>query len=203
MANLLGIDIVERTHENLLWDLRLPDALRESFGVSKTRWKITFDRMLAARNQDWMPINMDNWFFRHLLDIAVRYDFGGTAALTDGLHGQALFAGVARWQNDRGRRARQELALISIDSERARLNPAWASEWLATPRSPVNGQLPDRQGAVTVFELAAARLERMLADQAGRTLLPDQPQWLAGGWQTTAQKNPQTNASQETPDEQY
>lgn len=49
MANLLKIEIVDRKHNNLVWNLRLPEAVREKFGVKNSRWTITFDCMIAAR----------------------------------------------------------------------------------------------------------------------------------------------------------
>lgn len=184
MAGLLGIEIVERTHNSLVWQLRYPDAVMRDLGISRSRWGITFDRFIAARRQDLLPINIDNPFFRYLLEQATRYDFGGVTTLASGLEGEALLAAVARWQNDRGRRARQELALIDIRDACAHLNPDWISEWLLQPQLGVNATPPAKEQAVAAFALAEQRLDGMLATHTNKALLPEQPQWLAGSWQS-------------------
>lgn len=185
MASLLKIDIVDRRQNNLVWNLRLPELVREKFGVRNSRWTITFDRMIAARRPDYLPISMNNWFFNGLLEMASRYDFGGVASLSAGMHGDAMLAAVARWQNDRGRRARQELAIIGVDGDRAQINPPWVSDWLQKPVGPVNGVAPAKEVSKKAYELADHRLESMLLDQTNKSLLPDQPQWICGSWQVS------------------
>lgn len=185
MAKLLGIEIVERTHNNQVWQLRYPDTVMNDLGVSRSRWGITFDRYIASRRQDLLPMNVDDAFFRYLLERATHYDFGGVTALAAGAageEGQALLAAVARWQNDRGRRARQELAFIDIRKARAYLNPEWISEWLLQPQYGVDAVPPTKEQAMEAFALAEQRIDRMLVTHANKVLLPEQPQWLTGSW---------------------
>ena len=183
MSAILDIEILERTHNGLVWQLRLPESVIKEVGLSRSRWGITFDRMIAARRPDLLPMNMDSWLLRFLLNRATAYDFGGVTTISSGLSGAALLAAVARWQNERGRRSRQELAVVEVGERGARLNPEWASEWLVTAQEPSQGEAPDPDTAKHAFALANRRVEELLRYRA-TAMLPDQPQWVAAAWRS-------------------
>lgn len=194
MCAVLDIEILERTHKGLVWQLRLGDTAQRELGVSRQRWGITFDRMIAARRSDLLPMTVDNWFFSHLLKKAVRHDFGGVTAQDNGIDGQAMVAAIMRWQNERGQRTRQELAVINVDDQQIRINPTWVSQWLLRPRQAVHADPPGKQQARDVFEQAERAMDRAVAKRTHEPLLPEQPQWFAGGWHADSASNATSNS---------
>ena len=180
MCRILGIEILEKTHKGLVWQLRFSDEVKEAAGVSRSRWGVVFDRMLATRRKDLLPITTDNWFFQYLLGTAADYEFGGVAAVAGQLGNDWLLTAVARWQTDRGRRARQELALVGVEDGKAILNPEWVPSWLCQPLDEDQLKLPDKAQAELAFELAQDKVESFLVEKSSKALLPDEAQWLAG-----------------------
>lgn len=182
MASIAGFEILEKTHNGLIWQIRLGEAAMQSMGVSRSRFGLTFDRTLAAKKPDLLPMNMDNWLFKNLIKQARKYDFGGTSVMGAGYQSESIIVAVARWQNDRGRRARQELAMVALDNGAATLNPPWISQWLMQPCSPSQQVDTDKEQRKAALKLANACVEKYLAEQCSQTLLPDQMQWLTAGW---------------------
>jgi superfamily II DNA or RNA helicase len=134
MASILGIEILDRTHDDAVWQLRLPDSVMKGVGVSRRRWGISFDRVMSARRPDLLHMNVDCWLLGYLLARATEYDFGGVTTLSPRLHGKAIIAAVARWQNDRGRRVRQELAVVDVGDVGTTINAAGSANGCWRPR---------------------------------------------------------------------
>jgi len=182
MASIAGFEILEKTHNGLIWQIRLSEAAMQSMGVSRSRFGLSFDRKLAAKKPDLLPMNMDNWFFKSLIKQARKYDFGGTSVMGAGYQSESIIVAVARWQNDRGRRARQELAMVALDNGTATLNPPWISHWLMQPCSPSQLVDTDKEQRKAALKLANTCVEKYLVEQCSQTLLPDQMQWITAGW---------------------
>lgn len=184
MASLLEIEILERTHKGLVWEIRLPEPIIKEVGVRRQRWAITFDRMLAMRRQELLHMDMDCWLLRFMLDKATHYDFGGVTSLSTGLNGKALLAAVTRWNSPRGRRARQELAVVDVDDQdRAGANSPWVSDWLRDPQIVAHGDAPSSEEARQAFDSAEQAVHRILGQRSSAQLLPDEPQWVAAAWE--------------------
>jgi superfamily II DNA or RNA helicase len=184
MASLLGIEVLERTHNGLVWQLRLPPIVMKATGVSRQRCTISFDRMISARRPELLHMNVDSWLLQYLLARATEYDFGGVTTLSAGLRVKAVIAGVARWHSERGRRVRQELAVVDVGETGAHLNAGWVSEWLLEARELADGDTPGTEDAKNVFAAANLCVERMLARRSSGSMLPDQPQWVAAAWKS-------------------
>ncbi|SOC01033.1 SNF2 domain-containing protein [Alloalcanivorax xenomutans] len=182
MARIVGFEVMEKTHKGLVWQIKLTEGAMESLGVVRSRFGLAFDRMLAAKKPELLPMNMDNWLFKGLIALARKYDFGGTAVAGSGYQSESVIVAVARWQNDRGRRARQELAMVAVENGNASLNPPWFSEWLMQPCPPSECEDTDKAQRKASLQLASERMEKFLAAQSSETLLPDQMQWISAGW---------------------
>ena len=181
MGSIVGYEILEKTHKGQVWKIKLSDRAMDTLGVSRTRYTLTFDRALAAKRPDWLPVNLDNWLFKALLKLARNYDFGGITVFGQNYCSGALVAAVARWQNDRGRRARQELAVVGVENGVVTLNPAWFGQWLIGSKAPCTGVETEKQGRKTILEHASKRIEQFIAKQSTQALLPDQMQWISAG----------------------
>lgn len=179
MAEQLEIEIAERTHNEKVWHLRLPESVSYRLGTRRMRRPVTFDRMIAAQRPDIEHMNMDSLLLQFLLNCATQYEFGGITSLASGLKGDALIACVARWQNERGGRSRQELAVVEADEQASKINPEWVTHWLTEPQAEATGYAPNAEHAKTLFGNANQRVERLLRERSSLTMLPDEPQWVA------------------------
>ena len=181
MSELLDIEIIEHTHDGQVWQLRLSQNVMDEVGVNRSRFGITFDRMISARRQEFIHMNIDSWLLQYLLDKATSYDFGGVTALCTNIKRQALIAAITRWQNDHGKRVRQELTVVDVDNN-AQMNPEWLNNWLCEQQHPVEADPPDKESAKAAFQLAEQCIEKMLQQRSGGALMPDQPQWVTAAW---------------------
>lgn len=179
MCRVLGIEITERTNRDLIWQLRLPDSIKEECGLARGLWRICFDRLLATRREGVLHVDMDCWLLRHMVERAQRPDFGGQVAMAESAEGEAIIACIARWLNTRGRRARTELLLLAASEGEMAINPEWAQSDLIRQRASKELPLPSPRAAKEQFERAERQAERFVIDRCSRNLQPDQPEWVA------------------------
>ena len=177
-----GIEIVERTHKGAIWEIRLPEVLATQLGNNRSRWRVTLDRIWAANRQDVQMLDLDTPLMRYLLTCAKAHDFGGQAAPLTGLDGVALLTAILRWQNDQGRRMRQEFTALLIRSDGGvSTNPRLVSDWLRRPAG-AGGPLPSNENAKMWLKAAEIATDCRLSAVANLNLHPESRQWLSGGW---------------------
>lgn len=181
MFEYLGVEIVDTTHKNLIWNIKLPEEFAAGLGVRKTRWEITFDRALYARRGNCEMIDLDNFIFKYLLKKAKSYEFGGLTAAVKGLEDidGAILCSYLKWQNTVGSRQRQELVATHLNANSdIEINPQAFCDWLKAPASYSALQVSD-----TTSKMAYTKLEKVafgiLAKKANRLLHPEGVQDLA------------------------
>lgn len=177
-----GIEIIERTHKDAIWEIRLPEALAEQIGCTRTRWRVTLDRAEATQRPDVHMLDLNSMFMRHLLKRAKLYEFGGLVTPITGLNGEALCTAILRWQNDQGRRMRQEFAALLVYADgRVDTNPMAVSDWLRHPATAAT-LLPKRETVERLYKAAAIATDYRLGKVANRDLFPENRQWVTGAW---------------------
>ena len=181
-----GIEIVEKTHEQKVWHIRIPEELMAELGTSRSRYEVTFDRFLATHRPNTHMLDLDSFIMKSLVERAKSYEFGGLAAVVDtkSLQPGALIAGLLRWQNDQGMRMRQEYAVYHItQAGKSALNPAALSEWLKSPAC--GGDMAtDRDTNKRWFQNAKVAANSRLDTISNKYLHPQNVQWVAGAWVT-------------------
>lgn len=182
MCGVLGIEIVEMTNRDLVWQIRLPEALAARLGFTRRVWRICFDRLLASRRPELLHVDMDSWLLREMVAVAQSPEFGGLVSNTSGLQAFGMFAGVARWINPRGRRARSELVMLAGDDQEMLVNPGWLHEWLLRQDPTERSELPEPPAAKGAFARAENEIEAFVAARCARNLLPDQAEWVSAAF---------------------
>ena len=187
-SDLLNIEIIEQSHRGEVWHLKLPEKILNDIGIARSKWSLSFDRIIAARRQEFLYAGLDNWLMAYLLDFACQHEPRGVLAITPGIGDQAMLTSVARWQTPAGERARQELALFGVTGTKVTLNPKWASQWLLETQArqdaeTANTSTPDPSRAIATLDTAEQRIELLLRQRSHARMIPDQPQWVAAGWQ--------------------
>lgn len=182
MCAQLGIEIIEETHKGAVLQLKLPDELRENLGLKATYLKVTFDRDYATQATKALMMDFETSFFRFLVQQAKDMTFDGLLASLIGMHGEALFTTMLRWQNDQGRRMRQEFTATVVNSSgQVATNSVIVSEWLLQPA--VDGtHLGSRERAKEVLKIAVSAMETRLGRVANDDLHPENRQLINSAW---------------------
>lgn len=142
MMTELGIEVIERTHKDKAMKIKLPKELSNEIGMLGQQLHITFDRDLASRRNQIAMVDQNLHLLQYMLEYAKKYQFDGKMATITGLPGQAIVSGVLRWQNDQGKRMRQEYWAFLIENDgNVCKNPDSFAEWLKS-------SAPDDTGVV-------------------------------------------------------
>ncbi len=183
MFRQLGIEIVDTSHNDRLWHIRLPEAVQTALGVTRSRYEVTLDRILAVNRPNTHMLDLDSYLMQHLLQQAKSYDFMGLSAVIRDLPGAAaLTTSLLRWQNDQGQRRRQEYTAYAITADgRVSINPDAFGEWLKQPAE-TGTVTTDRKQNEQWFNAAERAADQRLAEVSNRHLHPENMQWISGVW---------------------
>ncbi len=183
MCAVMGVEILGRTHQGSTLELRLPQDLADELGRRARRARVTTRRQVARNDDSVEMLDTESPLLRLYLSRAGELDFDGRAALCPDLPGRAVVASILRWQNDQGRRMRQELAMVSMqDGATWRLNDEALSRWLSQPAAEATGQTPpDRAGARAILACARQAFDQRLAAVSNLDLHPEGLELVAAG----------------------
>lgn len=184
MFQILGIEVVETTHEERLFHIRLSEPVQHELGIDRSRFEVTLDRELVVNRPNTHMLDLDSFLMQYLIDKAKGYDFMGlSAVIKDQSFGQgALLTSLLRWQNDQGNRMRQEYTayLVKPNGE-VQTNPDSFADWLKS--NGATGALsPDRAENRRMFELADIAADTRLKVVSNMNLHPENNQWISGAW---------------------
>ena len=184
MFQQLNIEIVETSHNGLLWHIRLADEVQQELGVNRSRYEVTADRILAMQRANTHMLDLDSFLMQYLITKAKGYDFMGLSAVikSDSLKSDAVLTSLLRWQDDQGKRLRQEFAVYQIRQDgKIAINPLVFSDWLLAPATTgeVQGSREDNR---RLFGLADSAADQRLAEISNMHLHPENNQWVSGAW---------------------
>lgn len=180
----LSIEIVDTTHNGLLWHIRLPEAVQQELGVNRSRYEVTLDRILASNRPGTHMLDLDSFLMQYLIRKAKSYDFMGLSAVVRShtIDGSAILTSLLRWQNDQGRRLRQEYTAYGISADgQVTINPESFSDWMKQPAETGHVTI-DREQNKTWFTAAEAAADQRLAEVSNQHLHPENNQWVSGAW---------------------
>lgn len=184
MFKQLHIDIVESSHNDALWHIRLPENIQQELNSKRLRYEVTLDRQLAVHRPNTHMLDLDSFLMQYLLGKAKAYDFMGQTAVlkTDTIKGQTFFTGLLRWQNDQGNRLRQEYTAYQVlNNGKVITNPSAFSEWLRQPA--ITGQVKtDKALNQELLQKAETAADKRLAEVSNQYLQPENNQWVTAAW---------------------
>jgi superfamily II DNA or RNA helicase len=184
MFDLLGVEVVEKTHKNQVWRIRLSEAFAKFLGVKKLRYDITFNRMISVSRDNTEMMDLDSFIFKALLDKAKAFDFGGLSAVIKGenLSGKAIICSYLRWQNEVGIRQRQELITWQIDGKGMIVeNPDSFGEWLKHTAEAGSVEL-DRKTNKILYSGIEKIAEEKLHSKSNQWLHPEGVSPVSAAW---------------------
>jgi len=182
MFKILRIEILAETHRGSVLQIRLPDELLEKAKGLRQRITVTFDRAMAVSRKNVQMLDLDSQFMQFLINEAKKHEFGGLSASSTGIAGKSLITGVLRWQDDQGKRMRQEYtALLFDENSTVQTNPASFGEWLKATAEPSVLQV-EREEAKKIFNAFEKAADLRLANVSNRDLHPENKQWISAAW---------------------
>lgn len=184
MFQQLGIEIVDTTHNGTIWNIRLPESVQQEIGVTRSRFEVTLDRTLATNRPATHMLDLDSSLMQYLINKAKSYDFMGISAVikSEALEGAAILTSLLRWQNDQGRRMRQEFTAYAVTPNgQVTTNPQTFSEWLKQPTQ-TGDIISDRRQNESWFSATEKAADQRLAEVSNQYLHPENIQWVSGAW---------------------
>ena len=184
MFKLLNIEVVETTHDNTLWHIRLPENIQQELGSKISRYQVTLNRDLASRRTGTHMLDLDSFLMQYLIEKAKSYDFMGLTAVlkTESLKGKAMITGLLRWQNEQGNRMRQEYTAYEIKNNgKVEINPKNFSDWLKQPALS-GSKILDSETNKVLMKNAEDAAELRLAELSNQYLHPENKQWISASW---------------------
>ncbi len=184
MFQMLGVEVVETTHDGRLFHIRLSESVQQELGIDRSRYEVTLDRELAMNRPNTHMLDLDSFLMQYLLSKAKGYEFMGlSAVIQDQSFGRgALLTSLLRWQNDQGGRMRQEYTAYWVKPNGdVRTNPDAFSSWLKTGAA--TGILSaDRSENQVLFKQAEIAADDRLKVVSNMNLHPENNQWVSGAW---------------------
>src|SRR5690606_9145592 len=180
MVVLLGGAIREsRRYPGRAWRLVLPDAVAGALPGFPREPLVTFDRQLTV--PDVLILDLDHALVRHLLERAKHYDFQGMTASIALAERDVIATGMLRWQDDRGRRLRQEFMAIGVKGGAPCANPVDFSDWLLSPAQAGQGAAQRSTNEQCAAEIEAS-FNQVLEHRSSLDLHPESGEWLSAAW---------------------
>ena len=179
----LDIEVIETTHKGRAQRIRLPEALASELGMAGRQMHVTLDRDLAGRRHPIVMLDLNSRLLCYMLDYVKSYRFDGRVAALASLNGDAVMTGILRWQDDQGRRLRQEYGVVQITEEGGvETNSDEFSHWLKLPV--VDGALQSLSGSLTkkLFAAGKKEMDKRLAEVSSMNLHPENLQVVTGGF---------------------
>ena len=181
-CEILGIEVVERQFHGRVLSLKLPDRVQEAMHSNRSRLRVTFDRNIAQSRPDIEVLDLTSRFLLYLIESVKSYAFGGHAAGINLNRARAVVTAMLRWQNDQGRRMRQEFTAFTNDASGIiECNPQYFANWLLSPATDVDTQSNLDESKVVRDRIFEA-MEDRLATVSNADLHPENRQWIAAAW---------------------
>lgn len=180
MVRALGGDVVSsRAYPGRVWRLGVPEILRGKATGLSAQVRITFERDSILDLPNVVRLDMDHPLIKVLTAMATHYEFEGlTAGALMSAKGTVMTA-VLRWQDEAGRRLREELVAIAHDEDGGESkNPKAFMDWLLEPARDATPDM-DRPALHARSQQVATTLDGWLAEGATKVLQPDSVEVLA------------------------
>lgn len=200
MFNQLGIEIVTTLHQDLVMEIRLPESVVSELSIRKSRWRVTLDRNWASARSDIHMLDLESPLMKLLLKRATSFPFNGRIAGVANLPEKALLAAFLRWQNEHGRRMRQEFVIANVGSKGSvAINPKSASDWLGKMGTDGSG-LPASSSTKEWLNAAKTALDNHLLAMSNNDLHPESLEWTGAAWQGESFENIEDYSSEKNND---
>ncbi len=182
MFERTGVELRGKLHKGAVWEIKLPETLVERMPGRGALWRVTLDRTWGASRPDIHMLDLSSPLMKALIEEAKALAAGGLAVPVADLDGIGLVAAILRWQNDQGRRMRQEFSIVQVAADgTCRLNPEKVSEWLKVParRSSAPHQ---KKTAQQLLQSALEAFDSRLDEVSNLDIHPENRQLIGAGW---------------------
>lgn len=181
MLPTVGVEHLQSLHGARVIEVRLPDDLVgrfAEFGLHRVV-RLTCHRRMARQLRQVQLMDFSSPFFRHLIEAAKAYTFGGFYGCRTAPQTAVLAAYRLRWQDDQGNPTLEEFVTVLRNHDRVAINPPSVVDLLtepATAQSPSDADAGERGAILGVLQQHA---EKALAQRTSRFRHPSDIVFLA------------------------
>ncbi len=183
MMKHLAIEIDETTHKGKVMRIRIPNEIASELALRGKYMRITLNRELAALRSDIHMMDLESPLFLYMLEKSRSYSFDGRVAKINGINDTAaVMTAMLRWQNDQGKRIRQEYVACLIKNDgHVETNPEEFVEWLKKPAT-TGSMTGDRETARRIIKTASSSMNDRLSEISNVDLHPENMQLVTACW---------------------
>jgi ERCC4-related helicase len=181
MLPMVDIRDVQRLHGGRVMVVRLPDDFVgrfAEFGQHRVV-RLTCDRRVVRQLRQVQLMDFASPFFRHLIEEAKSYAFGGFYGCQSGSRTGVLAAYRLRWQDDQGNPTLEEFLTVFRVGDQVVLNPPFVINLLTEPAAAQSPPEADASERGTGLNLLQEHAERALAQRTSRFRHPNDVVFLA------------------------
>ncbi|UOD33975.1 DEAD/DEAH box helicase [Deferribacteraceae bacterium V6Fe1] len=187
MFQLLDIEITKVTHNNSVYELKLPDELKEELGFQSKNIRVSFIKDPKFIRKGILLMDINNPLLRILLEKAKAPKFGGQLAIIQEDIDGARFikSSILRWQDEQGRRIKQEYNVWLLkDLNNVEHNSSTFSDWLLENESlnEVNKVNFEKKLIKNVIDIFNKKIEERLAALSSKNLFPESFENISAGY---------------------
>lgn len=183
MFKILRIEIAGTHANGEILTIHLPDQVAEELPNLRKNLQVTYNREIVARRPQIHMLDLDSVLIKYLLKFTKKYEFSGKSSVIKGIAGDAVSTCILRWQNDQGKRMRQEFTALVVSSEGIIVvNPVSFSEWLGRQAECVSEYHPNREKTLDQRNNFETKVVQRFSEINSRSLHPENRQWVGAGW---------------------
>jgi hypothetical protein len=183
MLEILRVEIQQELYKGDVLEVKLTSDICEQLGLRATILRICFNREYSNIRIPAQVMDESSPLLRYLINLAKNYRFNANVAVLKNLHFKAVLTAVVRWQNDQGRRSRQEYLVVGVKDEQTWVvNPLEFSNLLLERQEDGILSLDIMENSKIYRSLCDSVFDDRLAEISNVSLHPENRQLISASW---------------------
>jgi len=176
----------EDIFNNTVYELKLPDELKEELGFHSKNIRISFIKDAKLIRKGILLMDINNPLLRMLFEKAKSPGFGGQLAIIKGMDRTSFIkSSILRWQDEQGRRIKQEYNVWLLkDFDNIEHNSSAFSDWLlANQTTNEFSEISfDKKLIQNVLDTFNEKIEERLTSLSSKNLFPESFENISAGY---------------------
>jgi len=183
MLEILGVEIQHELYKGDVLEIKLTADICEQLGLRATILRICFNREYSNISIPAQVMDESSPLLRYMINLAKNYRFNANVAVLKNLPFKAVLTAVVRWQNDQGRRSRQEYLVVGVKDEKT---------WVVNPLEFSNLLLEHQEDGILSLDIMEnskiyrafcdSVFDDRLAEISNVSLHPENRQLISASW---------------------
>lgn len=185
MFDYLNIEVINKLYDGEVFEVKLPESIKESISANSIHKRITFQRSHAIGRKNIEIMDSSSTLLKYLVNYAKNDGNEGKVAVIDDYdNAKYIQSSILKWQDEQGRIARQEYFTVTINrNDQLLSNDPIFSKWLINPHNSIhfseinqNESLKEIQSKFNTF------VERRLNEISSDMLFPESKEIISAAY---------------------